>query len=74
MLDCYKCITLFLKKTMFFTTFSIHVDYIFSLYDFAFCREKRDSFQVRPGSKSLKNTLDGVNFNTKTLDSLADTF
>ena len=40
--------------TMFFTTFSIHVDYIFSLYDFTFSRETRDSFQVYPGSKSLK--------------------
>ena len=64
----------FLRKQRFFTTFSIHVDYIFSLYDFAFCREKRDSSQVYPGSKSLKNTLDGVNFATKTLKSLTDTF
>ena len=48
--------------------------FIHSFCDFAFYREKRDSFQAHPGSKSLKNTLDEVNFNTKTLNSLTDHF
>ena len=43
---------------------------MFSLYDFPFCREQRDSFQVHPRSKSLKNTLDGVNFSTKNTELL----
>ena len=42
----------------------MHVDYICSFYNFPFCREKRDSFHVHSQSKSLKKTLDRVNFST----------
>ena len=56
---------LFLRKQRFFYFFTMHVDYICSFYNFLFCREKRHSFHVHSQSKSLKKTLDRVNFSTK---------
>ena len=56
-----------------FTTFSMHVDYIFSLCGFPFRRENRDSFHVHPRPKSLRNTLELI-LVLKTTNSLTGTF